>query len=123
MLKTKTELKKVKRFRRHIRIRAKIKGTGVKPRLAVFKSGEHLWAQLIDDVAGKTVLAVTDFSKEIRKELKGTKLEKANQVGKYLGKKAKAAGIKDVVFDRGGFLYQGRIKSFAEGAREAGLNF
>ena len=123
MLKTKTELKKEKRFRRHIRIRAKIRGTSAKPRLAVFKSGEHLWAQLIDDVAGKTVMAVTDFSKEIRKELKGTKLEKANQVGKYLGKKAKAAGIKDVVFDRGGFLYQGRIKSFAEGAREAGLNF
>ncbi len=123
MTKTQTELKKTKRIRRRLRIRAKVKGTATKPRLAVFRSGEHLWAQLIDDQAGKTLLALTDFSQEMKGKLTGLKAEKARQLGKHFGQKALAAGMKEVVFDRGGFLYSGRVKNFAEGAREAGLKF
>ncbi len=102
---------------RHKRLRAKIAGTAARPRLAVFRSNTAIYAQLIDDTAGKT-LATVDSRKE-----KGTGVEKAKVVGAAIAKKATAAGITEVVFDRGGFKYQGAIAALGDAAREAGLKF
>ncbi len=111
-------IKKEKRNRRHARIRARISGTAELPRLSVFKSNKHISAQLIDDESGKTIAA--GHSREAKgKEL----LEKAREVGKIVAEKAKAKGVKAVVFDRGGFIYTGNVKALAEGAREGGLKF
>ena len=103
----------------HYRIRRKVSGTAERPRLSVFRSNVGIYAQLIDDLSGQTVAAAS--SKEIKTA--GTKTEVAKQVGMLVAGKAKAKGIASVVFDRGGFLYHGRIKSLAEGAREGGLTF
>ncbi len=111
--------KEAKYQRRHRRIRAKISGTGSRPRLAVFRSLQHIYAQLIDDEKGQTLLQVSD--KEIKEKM--TKSQRARAVGKLLAEKAKAQKITVVVFDRGGFLYHGRVKELAEGAREGGLKF
>ena len=102
------------------RIRRKISGTADCPRLSVFRSNKEIYAQLIDDVQGQTLLSAS--SKEDG-GAKGTKTERAKQVGKNVAEKAKAAGVKKVVFDRGGYLYHGRVKALAEGAREGGLQF
>lgn len=102
---------------RHKRLRAKIAGTATRPRLAVFRSNTAIYAQLIDDTTAKTVATV-----DSRKE-KGTGIEKAKLVGAAIAKKATAAGITEVVFDRGGFKYQGAIAALADAAREAGLKF
>jgi len=112
--------KKVER-RRNIRykIRNKIEGTAQRPRLAVFRSNKEIYAQIIDDLAGHTLVSVT--SRKI--EATGTKVEVAKEVGKVLGSKAKAAGIENVLFDRSGYLYHGRVKALADGARETGLVF
>ncbi|MFZ4461126.1 MAG: 50S ribosomal protein L18 [Patescibacteria group bacterium] len=107
-----------KRQRRHTRIRARITGTAERPRLSVYRSNTSIYAQLIDDVAGKTLCASSDM-----KASKGTKIELAKTVGAELGKAALALGITSVVFDRGGFLYAGRVKALADAAREAGLTF
>ncbi len=111
---------------RKLRIRRRIRkvssGTAQKPRLAVFRSNSEIYAQLIDDVAGTTLVAASSRDKELAKT-KGTKTEVANLVGKAIAEKAKEAGIEEVAFDRGGNLYHGRVKSLAEGAREAGLKF
>ncbi|WP_086476060.1 MULTISPECIES: 50S ribosomal protein L18 [Arenibacter] len=111
---------------RKLRIRRRIRkvssGTAQKPRLAVFRSNSEIYAQLIDDVAGTTLVAASSRDKELAKT-KGTKTEVANLVGKTIAEKAKEAGIEEVAFDRGGNLYHGRVKSLAEGAREAGLKF
>lgn len=107
-----------KRQRRHARIRARIAGTAERPRLSVYRSNTSIYAQLIDDVAGKTLCSASDVKGD-----KGTKTERATGVGAELGKAAAALGIKSVVFDRGGFLYAGRVKALAEAAREAGLSF
>lgn len=114
----KTTIKTAKRERRHKRIRAKVQGTKEVPRLSVYKSNKYMYAQLIDDTKGNTLAAAN--SSLIKK---GTMLEKALETGKALGKIAKEKKISKVVFDRGGFMYAGRIKAVAEGAREAGLTF
>jgi len=112
------------RARRHFRLRKKISGTTDHPRLAVHRSSLHLYAQLIDDVAGKTVLACSTRQEEFRKvNAKGGNVEAAKRLGELVAKTAKAAGIKKVVFDRGGYLYHGRVKALAEAARAQGLEF
>lgn len=111
--------KRVKRIKNKARIRKKVDGTSERPRLAVFKSARHIYAQLVDDVKGQTVAS----SSTLAIEGKGKKSELAKQVGADLAKKAIAKNIKDVVFDRSGYVYHGRVKAVAEGAREAGLNF
>ncbi len=110
-------MNKADRLKRHIKIRRTVFGTKDRPRLAVYRSDKHIFAQLIDDDSGKTYLAVSDIKQ------KGTKKEKAFALGKTLAEKAKLKKIKAVVFDRGGFKYQGRITAVASGAREGGLEF
>ena len=105
-------------MRRHNRIRAKVSGVAAKPRLAVFRSATHITAQLIDDAKGVTLVAAGDLTMK-----KGTKLERAVAVGKLIAEKAAEKKISNVVFDRGGFLYAGRVKAFADAARKGGLNF
>jgi large subunit ribosomal protein L18 len=104
------------------RSRKQVHGTGSKPRLCVYRSLSQIYAQLIDDDNGKTIMAVSSMSKE-NKALSGTKSEVCRTVGMQLGEKAKAQGITQVVFDRNGFRYHGRVKALADGAREAGLVF
>ena len=108
-----------KRIRRHGRVRSKISGTEKRPRLSVFRAAQHIYAQLIDDVTGKTLAAASD------KDLKGktNKTEKATQVGTAIAKKAEGLKITEIVFDRGGFKYHGRVKALADAARAAGLKF
>lgn len=108
------------RIRIHKRIRARIKGTNERPRLSVFRSGKHVYAQLIDDIKQTTLAEASDLT---IKKGKHTKSELAKQVGVEVAKKAKAVGVSAVVFDRGGFPYQGRVRQVAEGAREGGLKF
>ena len=108
------------RLRRRRRVRAKIVGTAERPRLSVFRSNRGIFAQLIDDDAGRTLAAVNWTEGELR-SLKP--LEQAKKAGELLGQRAKAAGVETAVFDRGGYRYHGRVKALAEGAREAGLNF
>ena len=108
------------RARRHRRIRGKISGTAERPRLAVYRSNKGISAQLVDDLSGKTLAGATWLGV---KTFKGTKIEQAAEVGKLLAANAKSAGIETCVFDRGGYLYHGRVKALAEGAREGGLNF
>ncbi len=109
-----------RRQRIRFRIRKAISGTATNPRLSVFRSNKEIYAQLIDDVNGVTLLAASSREKEIGK---GTNIEVATAVGKLVAEKALKAGIEVVTFDRGGYLYHGRIKSLAEGARAAGLKF
>ena len=107
------------RDRRRGRIRAKVVGSSMRPRLSVFRSNKGMFVQLIDDGAGKTIASVSD--KEIKN--KGTKTEKAEEMGKVIAEKAKKNKIESVVFDRGGYKFHGRVKAVAEAAREAGLKF
>jgi large subunit ribosomal protein L18 len=113
------------RQRRHTRVRAKVHGTEVRPRLNVFRSSAHIYAQVIDDNRGHTVVAASDLEEEVRDRAgtDATKSARAKAVGEVIGERAKAAGIDAIVFDRGGFLYHGRVKAVADGAREAGLQF
>lgn len=111
-------MKKQLRLKKHYKIRKKILGTKDRPRLAVFRSGQHIYAQLIDDTAGKTLVAASDF-----KMVKQTKNQKAYDVGKKLATLSQKFKIKKVVFDRGGFLYHGRVANLGKGAREGGLEF
>ena len=104
------------------RIRSRMSGNSTRPRLTVFRSNNEIYAQLVDDASGKPILASSSTEK-LAKEKGKSKVEKAKSVGVALAKKAVEKGIKDVVFDRNGFLYHGRIKALADGAREAGLNF
>jgi large subunit ribosomal protein L18 len=116
-----TLTKREARERRHRRIRGKVRGIAERPRLAVFRSNRGIFAQLVDDDSGRTVASANWLS--LAKGFKGTKVEQATEVGKALGKAAKAAGVETCVFDRGGYLYHGRVKALAEGAREEGLRF
>lgn len=109
------------RLRRHKRIRGKISGTPEFPRLCVFRSLANIYAQVIDDVNGKTIASASSLDEKIVKE--GSKKEIAKQVGKLVAERAKAAGVENVVFDRGGYVYHGRIQELADGAREGGLKF
>jgi len=112
------------RRRRHLRVRKKVFGTPERPRLVVFRSNKHIYVQIIDDVAGHTLVAASTLDKELRDKLDKTwTKEAAREVGRLVGKRALEKGIKKVVFDRGGFRYHGRVKELAEGAREAGLEF
>lgn len=113
------------RQRRHVRVRAKVSGTVARPRLNVFRSSAHIYVQVIDDDRGHTLLAASDLEQEVRDRAgsDATKSARARAVGEVIGERAKAAGIDTIVFDRGGYLYHGRIKAVAEGARAAGLNF
>jgi len=116
--------KQEKRKRRHNRITAKIQGTKKVPRLCVFKSNKHIYAQLIDDVKDHTLAMISDEGLDPKKkEDRGRKEQLAFQVGKLIAEKAGEMNIKKVVFDRGGYDYHGRVKAVAEGAREGGLNF
>jgi large subunit ribosomal protein L18 len=110
------------RRKRHERIRLTLAGTDVRPRLAVFRSLNHIYAQVIDDASGRTLAAASTVDKEL-KGSKKTKSEEAAVVGRMVAERAKAAGVERVVFDRAGFRYHGRIKSLADAAREAGLEF
>jgi len=112
--------KQEKKRKRHKSIRAKIKGQAKRPRLCVFRSNNHIYAQLIDDDNGKTLIAVKDT--ELEKKLKNN-IEIAKAVGVLLSRKAQDKNIKEVIFDRGGYKYHGRVKALAEGAREGGLKF
>ena len=109
------------RLRRHRRVRNKISGTAARPRLDVFRSAKHIYAQIIDDEAGKTLCSASTMEKSF--EGFGGNAEAAKKVGLALAEKAKAAGISDVVFDRSGYVYHGRVAALADGAREGGLNF
>jgi large subunit ribosomal protein L18 len=112
--------KPVKRLKRRRRVRSKVRGTAARPRLSVFRSNRGVFAQLIDDVAGRTLVAVNWIEPELR-DLQTT--EQAKKAGEILAQRAKAAGIETAVFDRGGYQYHGRVAALAEGAREGGLAF
>lgn len=112
------------RKKRHLRIRNKIKGTAERPRLNVFRSGKHIYAQVIDDTAGETIVAASTLDKNLKADVEnGANSEAAEKVGALVAERAKAKGITEVVFDRGGYVYHGRVKALAEAAREAGLEF
>ncbi len=119
----KTNPRVIAREKRIKRIRKKVSGTQEKPRLRVFKSAKHIYAQLIDDTAGHTLLSLSTVNKEVDlSEAKG-KIAQAHKVGLQLAEKAKEKGIKNIVFDRGGYIYHGRVKALSEGARKGGLEF
>ena len=109
------------RLRRHRRVRSKVQGTAERPRLAVFRSNRGIEAQLIDDLAGRTLASASH--KSLPASFRGDKSAQATEVGKLLASKAKSAGVEACVFDRGGYLYHGRVKALADGAREGGLKF
>ena len=114
--------KRIHRKKRHIRVRTKVLGTAARPRLCVFRSLKYIYAQIIDDIAGNTLISVSSLNSDI-KGRPSAKIENAKSVGELIAKKAQEQGIKDVVFDRGGYKYHGRVKALADAAREAGLNF
>ena len=112
------------RAEKHRRIRSRLSGTADRPRLAVFRSNDHMYAQIIDDTVGKTLVAASTVEKDVKAELKKTNdVEAAAYLGTVIAKRAIEKGIKTVVFDRGGFIYQGKVKALADAAREAGLEF
>ena len=112
---------KAQRLHRHKRVRGKVPGTPERPRLNVFRSETNIYAQIIDDTKGITLVAASSLEKDF--ECDGTKTDAAKKVGEVLAERAKAKGIESIVFDRGGYLYHGRVKALAEGAREGGLQF
>lgn len=114
--------KAIARKARHARVRAKVHGTAECPRMAVYRSGRHIYAQFINDDQGVTLMAASSLDKTLR-DKKGTFVERARLVGELAAERAASHGITDVVFDRGGFKYHGRVAALAEGAREKGLNF
>lgn len=107
-----------RRYQRHVRVRKKVMGNDERPRLSVYRSLKHIYAQVIDDVSGRTLAAASDLTMD-----SGKRGERASEVGKLLAQRAKEAGITQVVFDRAGFRYHGRVKAVADGAREGGLEF
>lgn len=114
-----TTKKTAARVRRHVRVRKRLRGTAERPRLAVFRSNKHIYAQIIDDIAGRTLASASTLDAEAKAD--GTKSDEAKAVGALVAKRAVASGITTVVFDRGGFTYHGRVAQVADGAREAGL--
>jgi large subunit ribosomal protein L18 len=117
----KTSTKVTKRLKNKARIRKKVRGTGERPRLAVFRSGRHMYAQIVDDQTGTTLVAASSVALKAKEA--GKKSDLAKSVGAAVAKKAIEKNIKDVVFDRSGYVFHGRVKAVADGAREAGLNF
>ena len=112
------------RVKKHMKIRNRFSGTAERPRLAVFRSNNHMYAQIIDDTVGNTLVAASTLQKDVKANLEKTNnVEAAAYLGKVIAERALEKGVKDVVFDRGGFVYHGKIKALADAAREAGLNF
>ncbi|MFA9466502.1 MAG: 50S ribosomal protein L18 [Velocimicrobium sp.] len=112
------------RAKKHLRIRNRFAGTAARPRLAVFRSNNHMYAQIIDDTARNTLVSASTLQKDVKAELEKTNnVEAATKLGEVIAKKALEKGITEVVFDRGGFIYQGKVKALADAAREAGLKF
>lgn len=112
------------RQKKHRRMRNRLSGTTERPRLAVFRSNTHMYAQIIDDIEGKTIVSASTLQKDVKAELEKTNdVAAAKYLGQVIGKKAVEAGVKEVVFDRGGYIYQGKVQALAEAAREAGLVF
>ena len=112
------------RAEKHRRIRSRLSGTADRPRLAVFRSNDHMYAQIIDDTVGNTIVSASTLDKDVKAELEKTNnVEAAAYLGTVIAKKALDKGIKEVVFDRGGYIYQGKVAALAEAAREAGLDF
>ena len=112
------------REKKHLRIRNRFSGTAERPRLAVFRSNNHMYAQIIDDTVGNTLVSASTVQKEVKAELEKTNnVDAAAYLGKVIAERALDKGIKEVVFDRGGFIYQGKVKALADAAREAGLEF
>ena len=119
-----TNPNRLARFKRKKRIRKHLSGTDQKPRMSVFRSSRHIYAQLIDDISGRTLVAASSMEKVVREQPKyENKVAMAEHIGKVLGERAIEKGVKKVVFDRNGFLYHGRIKAVSKGARDAGLVF
>jgi large subunit ribosomal protein L18 len=118
MAKTKTELRRINRVRGAVR-----RAAGARPRLSVFRSSKHIYCQIIDDTEGKTLAAASSIEKTQREQAKGSDKAAAARVGKLIAERALAAGIRKVVFDRGPYLFHGRVKALADGAREGGLEF
>ena len=112
---------RAQRIKRHNRVRGKISGTAERPRLCVFRSENHIYAQIIDDVAGNTLVSASTVEKSF--EGKGSNIAAAKKIGALIAERALKKGLEDVVFDRGGYIYHGRVKALAEGAREGGLKF
>ena len=118
------ESRQKSREKKHLRIRNRFSGTAERPRLAVFRSNNHMYAQVIDDVAGKTLVSASTLEKDIKSALKATdNVDAAAYIGDVVAKRAMEKGIKTVVFDRGGYIYHGKVKALADAAREAGLEF
>ena len=118
------ESRQLVRAKKHMKIRNRFSGTAERPRLAVFRSNNHMYAQIIDDTVGKTLVSASTTQKEVKAELEKTNnVDAAAYLGTVIGKRAVEAGIKEVVFDRGGFIYHGKVKALADAAREAGLEF
>lgn len=118
------ENKNLRRQQRRLRIKYKVKGTPERPRMSVYRSTSHIYVQIIDDTVGKTLASCSTLDRNLKDAIAGkTKQEQAKIVGAEAAKRAQAAGITQVVFDRGGYIYTGRVKSVADGAREAGLKF
>ena len=120
----KKESRSAIRIKKHLRVRNRFSGTAERPRLAVFRSNNHMYAQIIDDTVGNTLVSASTVQKDVKDQLEKTNdVAAAAYLGKVSAQKALDAGIKEVVFDRGGFIYQGKIQALADAAREAGLNF
>jgi len=120
----KTATMRAARIRRHARVRRRVKGTPERPRLAVFRSLSHIYAQVIDDVDGKTIAAASDVESDLASKVNGKKKEEvATLIGSLVAERAKEKGVTKVVFDRGGFRFHGRVKALADAAREGGLRF
>jgi large subunit ribosomal protein L18 len=111
------------RLKRHLRVRKKIAGTNERPRLSIYRSNCHMYAQIIDDVKGVTLATASTLDKELTEVGNGGNVDAARKVGELIANRAKSKGIKKVVFDRGGYLYHGRVQALADAAREAGLEF
>jgi len=120
---TKVDKNKIRK-KRHLRIRKNMVGTNERPRLNVFRSGKHIYAQLIDDLTGKTIVSASTVDKELKGKVEnGANIEAAKLVGELIAKRAMEKGYDSVIFDRGGYIYHGKVKALAESARETGLNF
>ena len=120
----KKESRSAIRIKKHLRVRNRFSGTAERPRLAVFRSNNHMYAQIIDDTVGNTLVSASTVQKDVKDQLEKTNdVAAAAYLGKVIAQKALDAGIKEVVFDRGGFIYQGKIRALADAAREAGLEF
>ena len=120
----KKESRSAIRVKKHLRVRNRFSGTAERPRLAVFRSNNHMYAQIIDDTVGNTLVSASTGQKDVKDQLEKTNdVAAAAYLGKVIAQKALDAGIKEVVFDRGGFIYQGKIQALADAAREAGLEF